>query len=254
VERLAIFAALQWECRAVLGRLPQVRRGRIDAFTCWRAQANGFDVLIVKTGVGVTRAAAAIGALGDLAPFSLIVSAGCAGGLDGALRPGDLVLATALSGDGTRDALPTDAVRRADARQMASAAGIRTVEGPIVCSAMVLATVAEKRAAAAGGAVAVEMEGGPIAAAAAAAGIPFLSVRTVLDCAEHAVPVPPGLMDPASGAVRPLATAVYLATHPRAIIELRALQRLQIAARDSLERFFTTWLGPARPTASQEIR
>lgn len=254
MERIAIFAALQWECRAVLGHLPQLRRGRVGAFTSWHTQINGCAVSIVKTGVGVTRAAAAVGALGDLGAYSLIVSAGCAGGLDAALQAGDLVLATALSGDGAVAALPTDAIRRAGARQIASAAGIRTVEGPIVCSATVLATVAEKRAAAARGAIAVEMEGGPIAAAAAAARIPFLSVRTVLDGAEHAVAIPPGLMDPASGAVRPLVTAAYLATHPRAIVELRALQRLQVAARDSLERFFTDWFTHARPASQQEVR
>lgn len=252
MERIAIFAALQWECRAVLGRLPQVRRERLGAFTCWNTQTNGVDVSIVKTGVGVTRAAAAVGALGDLALYSLIVSAGCAGGLDGGLQAGDLVLATALTGDGARDTLRTDPVRRAGARQIASAAGIRTVEGPIVCSATVLATVAEKRAAAERGAIAVEMEGGPIGAAAAAARTPFLSVRTVLDGAERAVAIPPGLMDPATGAVRPLATAAYLATHPRAIGELRAMQRLQVAARASLERFFTEWF--ARPATQQEGR
>ena len=253
MERIAIFAALQWECRAVLGRLPQLRRGRVGSFTRWQTQVNGFEVSVVKTGVGVTRAAAAVGALGDLCAYSLIVSAGCAGGLDGALQAGDLVLATVVSGDGTLDALPTDAVRRADARQIADAVGIRTIEGPIVCSATVLTTVAEKRAAAARGAVAVEMEGGPIADAAAAAGIPFLSVRTVLDCAEHAVAIPPALMNPASGAVRPLAAVAYLATHPRAIGELRALQRLQVAAQGSLERFFTAWLADPHAGVRQEV-
>jgi len=171
--------------------------------------------------------------LDDFGGFTLIVSAGCAGGLDPSLLPGDVVLATALNGDGAAGALPTDASRRADAVRVAAAAGLRAVEGPVVCSAAVLTTVAEKRAAAAVGAIAVEMEGGPVAAAAAAARVPFLSVRTILDGAEHAVIVPPALIDPARGAVRPLAAAAYLATHPGVIRELRALQRLQRAASES---------------------
>jgi hypothetical protein len=69
-------------------------------------------------------------------------------------------------------------------------------------------------------------------------------VRAILDGADHAIELPP-LVDPVSGGTRPLALAGYLAANPRAIGELMALQRMQRAARESLERFFTQWLsGP----------
>ncbi len=242
MDRVVIFAALQWECRAVLGGLRNLRRDRVESFTSWYAASEGTEVIVVKTGVGVDRAAAAAAAVGDLSRFALMVSAGCAGGLDPTLLPGDLVLATALNGDGARGSMPTDARYRADAMHVAAKAGLRTVEGPVVCSATVLATATEKRAAAAAGAIAVDMEGAPVAAAAAARGVPVLSVRTVLDGAEHAVVVPPGLINPVRGSVRPLATAAYFAMHPRAALELRALRRLQDAAHESLERFFAHWL------------
>jgi 4-hydroxy-3-methylbut-2-enyl diphosphate reductase len=242
VERIAIFAALQWECRPVLRTLRQVRRVRFGAFTGWQGRSAQREVWMVKTGVGVRRAAAAVDAAGGAQGFALVVSTGCAGGLSPDLRPGDLTLATAVSGDGTESPLTTAAVERARALQAATAAGLRTIEGPLLCSATVLATMADKRAAAACGAVVVEMEGGAIAARAAAAQVPFLSVRAILDAVDHELHVPGSLIDPVSGAMRPLAVARYVVTHPGTIAELTALQRMQRAARVSLERFFARWL------------
>jgi hypothetical protein len=59
-------------------------------------------------------------------------------------------------------------------------------------------------------------------------------------------------MNPAGGASR-AAVVAYLATHPRAIGELRALQRLQVAAQGSLERFFTAWLADPHAGVRQEV-
>src|SRR5258705_483287 len=80
-------------------------------------------------------------------------------------------------------------------------------------------------AAAAEGAVVVEMEGGAIAARAAAAQVPLLSVRAILDGAEHELQIPATVVNAATGGVRPLALAGYVATHPRVLAELMALQR-----------------------------
>jgi nucleoside phosphorylase len=244
MERIAIFAALPWECRTALHPLREVRRSRLGAFTKWQGRASEREVWVVKTGVGVQRAAAAIDAACAAETFDMIVSTGCAGGLVSVLQPGDLTLATAVSGDGTSATMTTAPAPRARALSAARNAGLRAVEGPLLCSATVLATVADKRAAADAGAIVVEMEGGAVAARAAEVGIPFLSVRAILDGAEHEIELPP-LIDPVSGGTRPLALAGYVATHPRVIADLMALQRMQRAARVSLERFFTQWLsGP----------
>jgi adenosylhomocysteine nucleosidase len=245
MERIAVFAALQWECRAVVRQLHQVRRDRLDGFTRWRGSAPRCEVVVVKTGIGMQRAAAAIDALGDLAQFRLIVSTGCAGGLAPHLDPGDLVLATAVVCDATAARRATDCAWRADALTAVAGAGLRGAEGPMLCSAAALASAAAKRGAAAAGAIAVEMESDSIAARAAGAGIPFLSVRAILDGADHELCVPDRLTNAATGSVRPLAVAGYVATHPNVISELIALQRMQRAARESLERFFARWLATA---------
>lgn len=242
MERTVIFAALQWECRTVLRHLRQVRREPRGPFTSWRAATPRGEVWVVKTGIGIARAAAAAAATGAARDFGCVISTGCAGGLSPALGAGDLALATTMiDGEHQRTA---DAGVRARASAVAAAAGVRSLDGPILCSPVALATVDEKRRAAAGGAIAVEMEGGPIAAWAAGGATPFLAVRAVLDGAGDALLVAGNFIDPSSGGVRPLALAGYVATHPGVVGELLAMQRMQRAARDSLERFFAAWLAP----------
>lgn len=249
MERIAIFAALQWECRAVLRALRQVRRVNLGGVRCWRAADARREVLVVKTGVGIERAAAAAAAI-DAASFSALIATGCAGGLAPDLQPGDLAVATSVRLNASDHA--TDDALRASASSAARAAGLRMQPGRFLCHATVLATAAQKRAAADDGAVAVDMESGAIAAHAAAAGVPCLAVRVVLDGADHELPIPESLMDPAAGRVRPLALAAYLATHPAAIADLRALQRMQRVASVNLERFFAAWL--AEPAGADDRR
>jgi nucleoside phosphorylase len=239
VERIAIFAALHWECRAVVRQLRQVQRDRVGSFTRWVGRTARHEVWVVKTGVGIERAAAATSAC-DLDTAALIVSTGCGGGIASELHPGDLVVATHVLAERGMPALPTDAPRRAEAMRAATAAGLRGLEGPILCSTTALTNAPAKRAAAADGAVAVEMESVPIATRAAAAHIPFLSVRAILDGADHDL-LPEAVMNPDSGGVRPLALVRHIATHPGMIIELKALQQMQRAASRSLERFFAAW-------------
>jgi nucleoside phosphorylase len=242
MERIAIFAALQWECRSAVRPLRQVRRSRLGPFTVWQGSARRYEVWVVKTGIGMERAAAAVDAVGDLTRFALVMSTGCAGGLSLQLAAGDLVLATAIVCESAPTGRATHPALRAQALRIADAAGLRVSEGTVVCSATALASAAAKRAAAAGGAIAVEMEAEPIAARATRAGVPFLSVRAILDPAADELCIPDVLADATTGNVRPLAAARYLAAHPNAIPQLIGLRRLQRAARESLERFFEHWL------------
>jgi adenosylhomocysteine nucleosidase len=249
VERIAIFAALQWECRAVVTNLRSTRRIRLGAFSGWHGRAPRHEVYVVKTGVGVQRATAAAAALAEPRDFALLVSTGCAGGLVPELRAGDLIIATAVTGGGDGVGL-TDPAQRLRAFDCAAAAGLPCRQGLVACSPTALATAASKRAAASTGAIAVDMEGAPIAARAARAGVPFLSVRAVLDGADDDLTGPGTLVDPTTGAVRPLVLTAYVATHPGVVPQLIALRRMQDIARTRLERFFKCWLAaPDAPSA-----
>jgi nucleoside phosphorylase len=93
-----------------------------------------------------------------------VVSCGFSGGLDPALAPGDLVLATSVRTE-EGDVLPApDPLRRAAA---AALGDLRCSHGELLCATAVAATPDEKRALAKTSAIAVDMESYPAARAAA---------------------------------------------------------------------------------------
>lgn len=241
---IVVFAALGWECRPVLRALRGVRRLSDLRVPAWRGAARLGEVWVVRTGVGPRRAAAAAAAV-DLSACALVASTGCAGGLAPALRCGDLVLASAVHADDARH--DTDPPTRARLLALATARGLRIHEGPIHCSAALLAARQDKRRAAATGAVAVEMEAGPIAAAATAARRPFVSIRAIIDTAEDDVTLLARIGDPQSGQLRPSDLAAHVLRHPGSIAELWRLRRAQRASRDALRRFFACWFDEKVP-------
>jgi len=242
VERIAIFGALRFECRPVLRSLRQVTRDRLDGFTVWRGVTPKHEVWVVKTGMGLQLAGAAARAVSETGRFELFVSTGCAGALTSDLVPGDLTPATTIVGDPSGEVFETDADQREKVCRVAERAALRAIPGPVLCTPEMLMSVAERRAAAeAYGAVAVEMEGGAIAACAARHGVPFISVRSILDTANVELDHVGKFIDPQSGAVKPLAFAKYIVTHPGAVSGLLAMQRMMRASEGALERFFKAW-------------
>jgi len=247
VQPVAIFAALRWECQPVLRHLRQVTRQRLADFTVWRGHTPVHDVSLVKTGIGVQRAAAAARLLSDTQRYALFVSTGCAGALSAELVPGDLAVASAIVGVSGKERFETDGMHRDRARRAAEQAALRTTVAAVLCSPQALGSAAAKRAAAAThGAVAVEMEGAPIAARAAQIGIPFISVRAILDPLDAELGDGTRFIDPETGTVQPLAVAAYLVTHVRSLPSLAPLLRMRATAQGSLERFFGAWFADSR--------
>ncbi|HEY8520779.1 MAG TPA: purine phosphorylase [Gammaproteobacteria bacterium] len=143
------------------------------------------DVVVAQSGPGATRAAAAArAAVADGA--AALVSWGVAGGLDAALAPGTVVApARVLHGDRWLEA---DAAWRA-ALVAALGPHFTVQEGGLLSADEVLRTPADKSLAAARcGAVAADMESGGVAAVAAEAGLPFVTVRVVLDALDDELP------------------------------------------------------------------
>lgn len=246
MERVAIFAALRWECTPILRRLHRVRRSQVAHSTLWCGEAANREVWLIKTAVGEQLAAAAAQAVCGSTSFDVLLSTGCAGALAPDMRPGDLTIATAVIGNSSGRRFETDPGYREGARTAAERAALHPFIGPLLCSPHVLATAAAKREAAAStGTVAVEMEGAAIAAFAHDAGMPFAAVRAILDSAETELPSAVGLVDHQTGGVHVRNLIRRLASHPGALAQMLALQRMQSAAQKSLARFFDTWLaGP----------
>lgn len=242
MERIAVFAALRWECRPVLRQMRQVARQRVGGFTMWRGITPRYEVVLVKTGMGIQQADAAARTVCERGEFALFVSTGCAGALGTDLVPGDVAVATAVVGD-EQTHFDTDRDYSGAVQGAAERAGLRVTCGRVLCSPQALMTAAQKHAGAVEHkAVAVEMEGVPLAAAAAQRNIPFVSVRAILDTADTELKHTGRFIEPQTGAVKPLALAGYLATHPGAVADLLTMQRMMHAAESSLERLFAVWL------------
>ncbi|MFN8624928.1 MAG: hypothetical protein U0587_02925 [Candidatus Binatia bacterium] len=243
MERVAIFAALRWECTPILRCMRRIRRSGVAHATLWRGEAAEREVWLLKTAVGERRAEAAARAACGTARFDLLLSTGCAGALSVDMRPGDLAIATAVIGNSFGTRFETDTGHREVARAAAQRAALRPFVGPLLCSTHALATAVAKRdAAMRTGAVAVEMEGTAIAAVAHDMGIPFVAVRAILDAADTELSTAAGLVDHHTGGVNIRNVIRHLAAHPGALAEMLALQRMQRAAQQSLERFFNAWL------------
>jgi nucleoside phosphorylase len=158
----------------------------------------------------------------------LVITCGFSGGLDSALAPGDLVLATAVR-DETGDVLAASEPERLAAAT--ALRGLRFFEGELACVTAVAATPEEKRALARPGILAVDMESHPAARAATEAGVPWLGLRAIVDPLDSSLP--PFAREPER---RPLLPALkYALGGPSAVTDLlRLASRARRAAR-SLE-------------------
>ena len=146
---------------------------------------------------GAKRGRAAEGARALIANGAkALLSFGIAGGLDPALRPGDIVIADDVKFAGKAD-IETDGGWRETVL-----AGVKMIASariaPILSVDHAVQSVDEKaRLCAESGAAAVDMESYGVAREATAAAIPMLAVRVVADTADRALP------RLAAGAIRP---------------------------------------------------
>jgi 4-hydroxy-3-methylbut-2-en-1-yl diphosphate reductase len=108
-----------------------------------------------------------------------VVVAGVAGGLDPALRPGDVVVASEVRGPAGRTVLRAGAPLVAELRRL----GLRVHHGPILTRDTVVGGCDEREQLFNTGALAVDMESAPVARSFASRGVPVAVVRVVVDTA-----------------------------------------------------------------------
>jgi len=165
-----------------------------------------------------------------------LVSFGLAGALAPSLKPGDIILSTAVIDD-DRTWL-SSASLRSQISDLARQLG--AFEGAVLGAQIVVATKADKqRAWRQTGAIAVDLESVVVARAAAALGIPFVVLRAIADPASRELP--PAALLPLKGDGKP-AIGQVLASVMRRPQQLPTLFGVAREARQALAAL----VGPAR--------
>ena len=175
-SRPVLFAVALEQELSHLARALGLRRNGPSA----RGRLEGSEIVALAAGIG----SGAARAISDEEP-RVVVSCGFCGALDARLEAGDLVLATSVREEGS-EAVEVPGALLAGARRALS--GLSFYEGEVLGTTAVAATPAEKRVLARSGALAVDMETHALALAATKVGIPWLSIRAVLDSLEATLP------------------------------------------------------------------
>jgi adenosylhomocysteine nucleosidase len=201
----AVVAAMPEELAGLRAAATRVRARTVRPFEVVAADLEGVPVLLAECGTGKVHAAALTQALLAAGARRVVVT-GVAGGVDGRLRVGDIVVSVdAVQHDVDVQALgyeagevpeagrvwPADpalhAWALAAAREVAAAAGVRALAGRIASGDQFIADGARaadlrRRF----GATCAEMEGAAVAQVCARWGVPFVIVRSISDSADGA--------------------------------------------------------------------
>ncbi len=180
----------------------------------------------VETGGGTPEGARDAAELLIQSGVGALLSFGLAGGLDPALRAGDVVIpAWVLEGTWRWAADP------------GLAAQFGPMEGALYGGGTILATASAKRAVhLETGAVAVDLESAAVARVAAARGVPFAVLRAICDTAARDLPPAALAALDARGRIGAVRVAASLIRHPGQLPALVALARDAARARQALRR------------------
>jgi adenosylhomocysteine nucleosidase len=154
-----------------------------------------------------------------------LISLGLAGGLDPVLRPGTVIVPSAVI-DG-EEQYPTDP-------RLARLLGGATPHVLLAMETIVASTTEKQRLHDTTGAAAIDLESGAVARAAAAHGIPFAALRVTCDPAQRSLPPAALAALDSQGAIALRRVLASVLGQPSQIPALLALARESAAARRSL--------------------
>ncbi len=195
-----------------------------DGVECVRGEIHGRPVALFHTGVGEKSCRAHIDGFLRQQQLKYLISAGFAGALDEELQVGNLLLADNFSSP------------KLLASPHLDFAGTGLFVGKLATVPGIIDSKSEReRWAMESGAVAADMETEFIAAACAAHRVPMLSLRVISDTASEPFPAPPNvLFDLERQKTNFGRLALYLVSHPGAVIRLNAFRQRIGLARQSL--------------------
>lgn len=240
---LTIVTALPWEAQRFVARLRGQRRSAVGEGWAVRGERNGAEVRVVVSGPGRARVERAATALTTMEPaVTGLLAVGVCGGLTERLRVGELVVALQLRHQPSQGAPRAGPPLRPDERLAAFAIDAlersrrRWQRGDTVTvDAPILSRSGKQELGALTAGVIAQMEDYYWAQCAAEMGVPFASVRCVLDPVQRSLPEAVGRWDwrgPRAGeVVRGIVRA------PTMIPALIRLARERRRAAHAIDRF-----------------
>lgn len=189
-----------------------------------RGQIHGRWVSVSHTGVGEKSCRARVENFLARQQFRYLISAGFAGALDQELEVGNLLLSENFSSPELLGSPHLDFAQ----------------DGLFIGKLVTVPRIVDSRSdrerwAAESGAAALDMETEFIARACAAHGVPILSLRAISDTPSAPLPAPPDVLFNLEKQKTEFGRlALYLATHPGALIGLNAFRKRIALARQSL--------------------
>ena len=187
-------------------------------------------VMFSLTGIGAARAQQGIRRVAESQPEAIIVLGFC-GAADPDLAVGDLHVASCFKAPDAAGSIPADPELLSVWLSSARNCGAKVVSGPSATVDAVAGPAAKSELRRSAGVASVNMEDYWAAETARALGIPFVSVRAVLD--DATTELPRHLPEDPDNVTRTLAG---LAVHPKRIPGVLRLARLARTARNSLTR------------------
>lgn len=244
-SRLGIVAACEPEAALIYRQFSLPHQTVSPVGTLWQGRLCGQDIVLLRCGMGATRAVPAVMWLVQHFRVWGIISMGFAGGLQRHLATGDAVLVTQVrvvlpgheATDGGRteviepdSALTHLAAVAADHATLTSHTGILLSTTDLMAQAMDKRHLGERS-----GALAVDMESYSIGRIAAAQHLPFTVLRTIFDTSHEDLSVPAKTIMTSDGVLQPGRLLDYCAHHPRALLYLPRLWHKTRVAGKHLE-------------------
>ena len=227
------------------------QRAASPPFPVYRCKTALGRLTAVQTGIGQRRAARGARWLAQRCSPCALVSFGFAGGLYPQLTRGTLVIATALVAG--HSSTPLDKAHRHLIDQFQTAAeaeGLKVQQGPIVSTERIVADAASKAALwRQSGACAVDMETAGVVQVAREVGLPWGTLRAIVDCASDPLPAEYGAALRDDGRVAVGGLLRMLCRSPSLIGPLFTLAAGTTMARRHLSRVLTRWAANPTPQA-----
>jgi nucleoside phosphorylase len=240
---LAILTFVPQEAAPLLRRLSGRRRLASQHRPILAGEFAGTPVALTIAGAGAANAVRGLRALIDAGPVTGVAVCGVAGGLDPALRVGEVILASEIRRGSEVTTCPLPNLTPIPTGQSYLRAA------PVASAEQVLVTREQKRAYAAAGA-AVDMETAAVAAEAAQLGLPWCALRAISDAASEDLPLDFNRCVTPDGDIPLARVLLELARHPGALPGLIRLGRSTSLAAGRLaeaaEAYLPGWYASLR--------